>query len=249
MSTEKDTIDNYYDDDEEENDSNPSDSEDETEEKGPKKIKKPLSSLYEGGVDQDDDDDVMDDDDDIEDDEEEDGIYGEGMHGGADEIPLKSASGTMPKKTFTNPLPNPNIDTDEDEDEEEEDENYLQKFDVESNQNYIRNNHAECIVHNYDEINSLKNVVRDNNNIIIDPLHKTIPILTKYEKTRVIGQRAKQIEYGARPFIKVPESVIDSYIIAELELKAKAIPFIIRRPLPNGACEYWNLKDLEIIAF
>jgi len=204
-----------------EEESNPSDSEEETEQ-GPKK-----TPLYEA--------------EDDTDEEEDDEIYEE-MHGG-DEIPLKSAP--MPKMPFANPMPN---QTDSDE-EEEEDENYLQKFDVESNQNYISNNHPECIVHNYDEINSLKNVVRDNNNIIIDPLHKTIPILTKYEKTRVLGQRAKQIEYGARPFIKVPESVIDSYIIAELELKAKAIPFIIRRPLPNGACEYWNLKDLEVIAF
>ena len=92
-------------------------------------------------------------------------------------------------------------------------------------------------------------VVRDNNNIIIDPLHKTIPFLTKYEKARIIGQRAKQIESGAKPFIKVPESVIDSYIIAELELQQKIIPFIIRRPLPGGGSEYWNLKDLEIISF
>ena len=92
-------------------------------------------------------------------------------------------------------------------------------------------------------------VVRDSNNIIIDPLHKTIPFLTKYERARILGQRAKQIETGARPFVNIPENVIDSYIIAELELQQKRIPFIIRRPIPGGACEYWNLKDLEVILF
>jgi hypothetical protein len=34
-----------------------------------------------------------------------------------------------------------------------------------------------------------------------------------------------------------------------LELEQKNIPFIIRRPIPNGGSEYWNIKDLEMIAF
>ena len=103
--------------------------------------------------------------------------------------------------------------------------------------------------HNYDEIKSLSKVTRDEFNIIIDPLHKTIPFLTKYEKTRILGQRSKQIECGAKPLVKVPENIIDSYVIAELELEQKVIPFIIRRPIPSGGSEYWNLKDLEIISF
>jgi DNA-directed RNA polymerase I, II, and III subunit RPABC2 len=73
--------------------------------------------------------------------------------------------------------------------------------------------------------------------------------LTKYEKARVLGQRAKQIESGADPLVPVDNSIIDGYIIAEMELKAKKIPFIIRRPLPNGGSEYWKLRDLEDIAF
>lgn len=137
----------------------------------------------------------------------------------------------------------------DDDDDDDYDETYLQKFDNELTKNYINEFHPECLIHNYDEISKLTNVVRDSNNIIIDPLHKTIPFLTKYEKARILGQRAKQIEIGAKPFVQVPENVIDSYIIAELELQQKRIPFIIRRPIPGGACEYWNLKDLEIISF
>ena len=34
-----------------------------------------------------------------------------------------------------------------------------------------------------------------------------------------------------------------------MELQQKRIPFIIRRPLSNGSCEYWNVKDLENISF
>ena len=74
-------------------------------------------------------------------------------------------------------------------------------------------------------------------------------LVTKYEKSRILGQRAKQINSGAYPFVKVPENVIDGYIIAELELKQQRIPFIIRRPLPNGGSEYWKVKDLEDISF
>ena len=142
------------------------------------------------------------------------------------------------------------LHNDDDDDDDDDDDNlYLQKFDSDITKNYINEFHPECLIHNYDEITKLTIVVRDSNNIIIDPLHKTIPFLTKYEKARILGQRAKQIETGARPFVNVPENVIDSYVIAELELQQKRIPFIIRRPIPGGACEYWNLKDLEIISF
>jgi DNA-directed RNA polymerase subunit K/omega len=138
---------------------------------------------------------------------------------------------------------------DEDEDEDEYEENYLQKFDNEISKNYVYEFHPECLNHNSDEVEKLSSVVRDDNNIIIDPLHKTLPYLTKYEKARVLGQRAKQIEVGSKPFVKVPENIIDSYVIAELELREKKIPFIIKRPIPGGAFEYWHLKDLENINF
>ena len=137
----------------------------------------------------------------------------------------------------------------EDDDEDPTGEVYLQKFDKEINDNYLVNFHPESTVHNYDEILAMTKVVRDRSGIIIDGLHKTIPYLTKYEKARVLGQRAKQINSGASVFVKVPEKVIDGYLIAELELQEKRIPFIIRRPLPNGGSEYWSIKDLENISF
>jgi DNA-directed RNA polymerase I, II, and III subunit RPABC2 len=155
----------------------------------------------------------------------------------------KKSSDKKPKKQLM-------ILDDEDEDEDEEyNENYLEKFDTELVKNYIDDFHPECLSHNYDEITKLSNVVRNSDGIIIDPLHRTIPYLTKYETARILGQRAKQIETGAKPLVKVPENIIDGYIIAELELKEKKIPFIIKRPIPGGACEYWNLNDLEMVAF
>ena len=78
-------------------------------------------------------------------------------------------------------------------------------------------------------------------------MHKTIPFLTKYEYTRVLGQRSKQIEEGAQPFIKLNENVVDPYLIAKKELENKKIPFIIKRPLPCSGFEYWHLEDLELL--
>ena len=123
----------------------------------------------------------------------------------------------------------------------------LKKFDSEVRDDYLANFHPECMMQNYDEIYNLARVVRDDRGIIVDELHKTLPLLTKYERTRVLGQRAKQINDGAMPFVKVPEGVIDGYLIALKELEEKKIPFIIRRPLPNRGSEYWHLEDLQII--
>ena len=181
-------------------------------------------------VDQDDDEDADDDDDVNEEDEES-------------EVDEEEAKEKPAKKEI--PLV---IESDEDDDEEyEDDEGYLQKFDREINKNYILDIHPECKINNYDEISCLTKIVYNSDGIIVDPLHRTIPILTKYERTRVLGQRAKQINSGAKPFVKVPENIIDGYLVAEIELSQKRIPFIIRRPMPGGGSEYWNLKDLELI--
>ena len=187
----------------------------------------------------DDDDDVDDADDDADDVDDADDDY----HIEKDYSEKQLSKTIKPKKTTQI------IIEDDYEDEDENEENYLQKFDNEINKNYIMEFHSECLNHNSDEVSKLSRVIRDENNIIIDPLHRTIPHLTKYEKARILGQRAKQIETGSKPFVKVSENIIDSYVIAELELREKKIPFIIKRPIPGGAFEYWNLRDLEIINF
>ena len=131
------------------------------------------------------------------------------------------------------------------ESDSDDDEDYLQKFNQRMRDDLILNFHPESKSHNYEEIKQLAKVMRNKNGIIMDELHKTIPILTKYEKTRILGQRAKQIETGAIPLVQVPPNIIDSYLIAKLELAQNKIPFIIRRPLPNGGMEYWYVSDLE----
>jgi DNA-directed RNA polymerase I, II, and III subunit RPABC2 len=195
------------------------------------------------------DDDKIDDDDDEDDDE----LAKVNNDPELEEGEIYEETETKTKKTKTIPTKNvykkPDDFIDDDDDDDDDGEQYLQKFDRSVNDNYILNFHPESVLQNYNEILSMTQVVRNNDGIIIDKLHRTIPYLTKYEKARILGQRAKQINSGAYPFVKVPENVIDGYIIAEIELKQKRIPFIIRRPLPNGGSEYWKVQDLEDISF
>ena len=178
------------------------------------------------------------------DDEEEDEEDGDGDEydddGSEGEILQKFGATATAASAFVDP-------DDDDDDDEEDDAEYLQKFDESIRQQIVTDFHPELKTHNYDEIEVLSRVVRDNNGTIIDPLHKTFPFITKYERARVLGERATQLNAGAKPFIELEPDVIDGYVIALKEFEQKKIPFIVKRPLPNGAIEYWKLEDLEIL--
>jgi DNA-directed RNA polymerase subunit K/omega len=74
-------------------------------------------------------------------------------------------------------------------------------------------------------------------------------IMTKFEKTTLIGVRLEQLSYGSPSTLTVEEkksckSIID---LAEKELKTGVIPLMLCRHLPNKTEEYWKIKDLIII--
>ena len=146
------------------------------------------------------------------------------------------------------PLNQPNLSLASDDEDSDDDDDYLQKFDDEIKKSYIDSAHPEETTANYDEIRALSKVVRNKDGVIIDVLHKSIPILTKYELTNVLGTRAKQINAGAKTYID-QKDIIDGYLLAQIELKQKKLPFIIKRPMPNGGCEYWKVSDLEILSY
>jgi DNA-directed RNA polymerase I, II, and III subunit RPABC2 len=123
----------------------------------------------------------------------------------------------------------------------------IYKLNDEFKMNHILSSHNECLHKNFNEIKELCKVTRDKDGVIIDEMHKTIPLLTKYEKTKILGMRVKQLNNGAQPYIVTNEKLIDNYVIALIELEQKKIPFIIQRPLPNNNFEYWKLHDLDIL--
>ena len=51
---------------------------------------------------------------------------------------------------------------------------------------------------------------------------------------------------GAKPLVEIGPEVIDGYLIALKEFQEKKIPFVVKRPMPNGGCEYWKVSDLEL---
>ena len=71
---------------------------------------------------------------------------------------------------------------------------------------------------------------------------KFIPILTKFEKARIMGVRLQQLANGAKPRVDTKHCK-DIKEIVEEELKQRKIPFIIRRPLPCGTYEDWRMED------
>ena len=165
-----------------------------------------------------------------------------------EEEDLENNDGPIAKCAIEHSLTNAFNEFSDDDTDDDDDEHYLQKFDKNIHEQIIADFHPELKSQNYDEIENISKVVRDENGIIIDDLHKTLPFITRYERARILGERAKQINAGGKPFVEVDPTVIDGYLIALKEYEEKKIPFIIKRPLPNGGCEFWRFADLEILA-
>ena len=81
----------------------------------------------------------------------------------------------------------------------------------------------------------------------------TLNRLTKYEKARVIGTRATQIQHGMPPIFKknnndlknIKHLVKNSVHAARVELFLKSTPLIISRKYPFGRIEDIKIQDLE----
>jgi DNA-directed RNA polymerases I, II, and III subunit RPABC2 len=69
--------------------------------------------------------------------------------------------------------------------------------------------------------------------------------LTKYERARLLGTRALQIDNDAPIFVDV-DGETSSYEIALKELMEKKLPLIVERVLPNGDWELWSIDELVI---
>ena len=81
-----------------------------------------------------------------------------------------------------------------------------------------------------------------------DPSKNTTrPILSKYEKAKIVGLRLQQIARGAETMVDVKLLTNPSardVVMAELD--QKLLPFIVVRTLPNGVKEHWRVKDMIV---
>jgi DNA-directed RNA polymerase subunit K/omega len=80
-----------------------------------------------------------------------------------------------------------------------------------------------------------------------DPTKNTSKnILTKYEKVKIISNRAEQIQRNAPIYVDVDRINMSAREIAIKELEERKLPFMICRKLANGQKEYFRLDDLII---
>jgi len=129
-------------------------------------------------------------------------------------------------------------DDDEDNDEDNEDDNEENGKDK-CYQKFSKKSNIDTDI-DYDEY-----FIKDDEIIINKTGRITKPYLTKYEKVRILGDRARQLAQGAKPMIKNTTGLSHKEV-ALLELKSKVIPLIIERPIPNVGVEKWKLSELEI---
>ena len=95
------------------------------------------------------------------------------------------------------------------------------------------------------------NVFHDSKEILqnyekMKKLNISKPVMSKYERTKIIGIRAQQISQGSVPLVEVPKHLVNTLDIATYELKMRKTPFIIKRNVGNTV-EYWKVEDLNIV--
>ena len=105
--------------------------------------------------------------------------------------------------------------------------------------------HPECILE-YQELND-NNLLLKSVPPVDDVKHRSMPFLSIFEKTKILGMRTNQLAQGARPFITVPEYITDVQEIARLELDQRRLPIIIKRFMPDGTYEKFRLSDMMMI--
>lgn len=88
-------------------------------------------------------------------------------------------------------------------------------------------------------------LARKNKAICPNPVRTTLPFMTKYEKARVLGERAIMLANGHPPLVDL-NGETNLHAIALRELMEKRLPLIIRRPLPDGTCEDWKVSELKL---
>ncbi len=150
-------------------------------------------------------------------------------------------------------------DTDDKDEDNADDESDNDNSDKELSESDDDDNYDECMYkHAKTKIESEKDVGDglidlkfDDDNVAYDDIvpnneRITKPILTLYERVRLLGDRAKQLSLGAKPMIKGLDSM-NPKLVAKMELEYGLMPLIVERVLPDGRRERWKVNELKFI--
>ena len=86
--------------------------------------------------------------------------------------------------------------------------------------------------------------VNDDNRYVPKEDRKSKPYLFKFERVRLLQDRAGQIIRGSDPMIKNVNH-LSAKTIAKLELESTNIPLYIERDMPGGKIEVWRVDELK----
>ena len=91
-----------------------------------------------------------------------------------------------------------------------------------------------------------KIIIKEGQKFNLKPIkeRETSRFLTKFERAKILGERAIEISNGAKVMVTVEKGVWDPMLIAEKELRERKINYIVRRYLPDGTYEDWNVNEL-----
>ena len=124
------------------------------------------------------------------------------------------------------------VDEEEEEDKEEEEEDMSECFES----TIIPNTEVKSFLSTIDEVTNDLSKTR-----------KTLPILSKYEKAKIIGIRAQQISMGSYVYLDNVSGISNPLDIAKEELRQKRTPLIVRRNVPGRkgpTHEDWRIEEL-----
>ena len=79
----------------------------------------------------------------------------------------------------------------------------------------------------------------------------SVPWMTKYEFDQLIGIRTMHLSRGAIAFVDLEPGYsikgnMELREVAIRELREGKLPYIIKRPMPNGNAEYWPCSKLSL---
>jgi len=94
-------------------------------------------------------------------------------------------------------------------------------------------------------------IIEDYNDVMFnyDPTkHTTRPLMTRFERAKIVGMRLEQLARGAPTLVDTSKCQSIREVVMK-EIEEKKLPFIIVRSLPNGKKEYWRVADLVVPPF
>ena len=85
--------------------------------------------------------------------------------------------------------------------------------------------------------------------LTLDADHTTLNVLFPFEVAAVLATRVAQLDAGAPSFLPGRPYVfpVDHMLVAQKELRARLLPFVLQRRLAPGRFEYFALRDMQVL--